>query len=597
MSNLPPVSLHYIKRSNRTLFKSLELNPKLALTKLQNYVPLYSHFFGLTSTNYNSINLNNLQFITDLASNVESLKTNVHICKIQEGPHITNRSVFFKMAPLIEPCLYLAGKYRSDKSLMNLPQHSSYYSPKNVPILGKGCKKMMDVHNASYIDSFFSYLSDSLIDKHNFFHGVRFYGSFLSIQKNFKFDATDDFEYLCGSKYFANGNNVMYTIADEHNIFETKTPLTIDYNATAVMQEAENIESHDAIFNMPTTSTNNVDINMDCLQKVYVAESDDNNSSNYASDSSLSSSSYSFSSSTFSSNSEIKSDSESEDDLESENSGDNNSDDFDSYSNCSSEIPNVEINILQFPVQVIAQECCDNTFDDLINSKHLTPMEWYSAFMQIIMILLTYQKMFNFTHNDLHTNNIMYLQTTKKYIYYCYQKKYYKVPTFGRLYKIIDFGRSIYTVNGHIMCSDSFKKNGDACTQYNTEPFFNPNKPRIDPNYGFDLCRMACSIIDLVLDDLNDIPKLKKTGDDAVVRLIMDWCKDDNKKCMRFKPSGSERYPGFKLYEMISKTSTQHTPENQLQRTEFRQFLIPKSNANVPENMINLDTFGFANEK
>jgi hypothetical protein len=520
--------------------------------------------------------LNNSHFITgiepDIALNTQIYKKNTHLCQIQEGSsHIANRSVFFKMAPLIEPCLYLSGKYRSDTSLMRLPQHSSCPLPENVNMIGKGIKKMMDVYNASYIDSFFSYLNDSLIDKYNFFHGVRFYGSFLAIQKNFKFDATDDFEYLCGSNYFANENNKIYTISDKYNIFETKTPLTIDYKANAVMQEVENIESMDASFNIlsTTSSSNDVNINVDDLQELYVAELDDNNSSNYVSD--------------LDTDSEFSSDSE---------NSDNNSE-SDEDSDCSSNFPDVEINILQFPVQVIAQECCDNTFDDLINSEQLTPTEWYSAFMQIIMMLLTYQKMFNFTHNDLHTNNIMYSYTPKKHIYYCYQKKYYKVPTFGRLYKIIDFGRSIYTVNGHIMCSDSFKKNGDAYTQYNTEPFFNPDKPRIDPNYGFDLCRMACSIFDSVVDDLDNIQKLKKNGDDAVVRLIVDWCKDDKKQCILYKPSGVERYPGFKLYEMIAKASTQHTPENQLCRTEFRQFLIPKSKANVPENMINLDTFAF----
>ena len=49
--------------------------------------------------------------------------------------------------------------------------------------------------------------------------------------------------------------------------------------------------------------------------------------------------------------------------------------------------------------------------------------EWFSALMQIIMILITYQKMFAFTHNDLHTNNIMYIPTNKKFIYYTYNKK------------------------------------------------------------------------------------------------------------------------------------------------------------------------------
>ena len=49
-------------------------------------------------------------------------------------------------------------------------------------------------------------------------------------------------------------------------------------------------------------------------------------------------------------------------------------------------------------------------------------------------------KIFEFTHNDLHTNNIVYNKTKKKYLYYKYDNKHYKIPTFGKIYKIIDFG-------------------------------------------------------------------------------------------------------------------------------------------------------------
>ena len=35
------------------------------------------------------------------------------------------------------------------------------------------------------------------------------------------------------------------------------------------------------------------------------------------------------------------------------------------------------------------------------------------------------------------------------------------------------------------------------------------DKPRIDPNYSFDLCRLGCSLFDYFVDDLDNIKKLK----------------------------------------------------------------------------------------
>ena len=61
--------------------------------------------------------------------------------------------------------------------------------------------------------------------------------------------------------------------------------------------------------------------------------------------------------------------------------------------------------------------------------------EWASCLFQIIMMLITYQKVFDFTHNDLHTNNIMYQKTDRKFINYKYNGTYYRVPTYGKFIK------------------------------------------------------------------------------------------------------------------------------------------------------------------
>ena len=200
------------------------------------------------------------------------------------------------------------------------------------------------------------------------------------------------------------------------------------------------------------------------------------------------------------------------------------------------------------------------------------------------MILITFQKSFSFTHNDLHTNNVMYNMTDKKYIYYCYKNIHYKVPTFGRLFKIIDFGRSIYKFNGQIFCSDSFQNGGDAATQYNTEPYFNEKKPRLEPNFSFDICRLACSIFDYVIEDMDDIKDIKKCS--PIQKLILEWCCDDNGVNLLYKTNGNDRYPDFKLYKMIARYVHNHTPQAQLDRPEFKRFSEFKGQ---PKDVINID--------
>ena len=98
--------------------------------------------------------------------------------------------------------------------------------------------------------------------------------------------------------------------------------------------------------------------------------------------------------------------------------------------------------IHNFPIQMICMEKCDGTLDELFANDEIDEKIGASILFQVVMILLIYQKMFHFTHNDLHTNNIMYIHTEEEYLYYTFDNKHYKVPTYGKIYKIIDFGRN-----------------------------------------------------------------------------------------------------------------------------------------------------------
>ena len=133
------------------------------------------------------------------------------------------------------------------------------------------------------------------------------------------------------------------------------------------------------------------------------------------------------------------------------------------------------------------------------------------------------------------TNNIMYIETEKKFLIYKYNGKHFKIPTFEK-YKIIDFGRAIYSFKGKIICSDSYHKDGDAATLYNFGVYKDHSKPNIEPNYSFDLARLGCSIFDFFIEDIDDLDKIKSN----IKKIILDWCIDDKDRNILYKNNGQE---------------------------------------------------------
>lgn len=206
------------------------------------------------------------------------------------------------------------------------------------------------------------------------------------------------------------------------------------------------------------------------------------------------------------------------------------------------------------------------------------------------MTLIAYHHMFAMTHNDLHTNNIMFVKTDKKFLHYLHKGIYYRVPTYGRIMKIIDFGRAIYTYRGQTMVSDSFDRNGDAATQYNCEPYMNPKKPRLEPNPSFDLCRLACSLFDYFVEDIRDVDDYNATlKESRVASIVNEWLKDDKGRNVLYKKNGDERYPEFKLYKMIARTVHNAVPHEQLSKPVFAHFVIPRKQIKGKPHIMNID--------
>tara|TARA_B100000674_G_C37950774_1_gene967209 strand:- start:330 stop:2357 length:2028 start_codon:yes stop_codon:yes gene_type:complete len=277
-----------------------------------------------------------------------------------------------------------------------------------------------------------------------------------------------------------------------------------------------------------------------------------------------------------------------------------------------------------FPVQLICMESFENCLEDIIENdtdelatlnenilektKHVSEnnseklylsyyftrlqlgnlvekkeYEWSCYLFQICFGLAVAQKAYNFTHNDLHSNNIMFSETDDEYLYYKYNGKYYRIPTNGKIMKIIDFGRGVYNHNGNQYFSDMFKFDGEAGEQY-TYPYEKRRmKGNIKPNPSFDLSRLSASII----EDLYPCPPkdkvngkfLSKEGQKETVselyNLLYSWITDKYGRLVT-------RYEDFDLYKIIARRMDNAIPKYQLEKDIFKHFIINKEN--IPEN-------------
>jgi len=519
------------------------------IEKIQLYNPIYSVLFPSVEKSMDSFSLDQRFEFVDM-NTVYDHATHAR----------TPQPVFIKFSPLLDPIRYMIGKYNDQSNeLRELP------SPSN-----KCHSKIENPHNASYVDGFFSFLSGQLLQHHGMFHATQYYGSYVGIQEKYKMNITDDFEYLNDSPFFHSKIGELFEISHSN-------PLSIQQFGSRGNKKKLSILENDAL-TTDDLSVFDVEEVVDAREpvidplsetEILVYEKSIVVSSVQSSHSSTDSSNNSEANDTSSEDNDEEDEDEEDEDHEDDDEDEDHEDEDEEDCEVGDE-PQVYAYIRQFPVQMICLEKCDGTFDELLCKGVIDEYLGASALFQIIMTLLIYQKSFHFTHNDLHTNNIMYVHTTEEFLYYIYDGKKYRVPTFGYIYKIIDFGRSIYKFEGKIFCSDSFAPSGDAYSQYNFEPFFNEEKPRIDPNYSFDLCRLGCSIYDFIIDDdeddVRDMDDFQKT--------IYRWCTDDQDKNVLYKKNGEERYPNFKLYKMIARTVHRHTPQEQLKFKFFKQFEV-----------------------
>jgi hypothetical protein len=379
-------------------------------------------------------------------------------------------------------------------------------------------KKLQSQHNAGYVGSILSVVLSKCQ------HFPRVYGVFTGTSKEHIIDISDDYEDLCDESWFSQNIGKTFDLKLDGEIGET---IQYSRKARLGLEFGEDIE----LEGVETLETGNVEAEPAELKQVYeeekIADSDSVSTSELF---------------------EIES-------LES------------AYECCEEDDESFAwAKFKHVPVQITVMEKLTGTFYELLkDSDHEKHLAWIG---QIIFALAYAQRNFSFTHNDLHGNNVMYIQTSKEFLYYSIEGKSYKLPTHGYLLKIIDFDRGIGSIKlqgmkeSKLFMSDQFDFCEEAGGQYNCAPFYTSKAPIIKPNPSFDLTRLATA---LFWDIYPEGPDCAEYQNYPVFRLFMKWLALDDGSVLFFKTNPkSDRFVGFSLYKAIAKFSKNAVPHKEI---------------------------------
>jgi hypothetical protein len=524
----------------------LECKNQPGFDQLQTFYPGMGLVCNLKSAPETDLWLDHVYRIKELQwqeSTKHSGKVSLRIEKntSETGSEIQDISGFRKITHLLDPVRWLQGKY-------SLPKHS--FLPWHQETWEATWNKLQDPMNQAYVEALATYALSKLREADVSPHFHYFYGAFCGKADTYAYNITDSYMSYRHTKWFWNGQ--------EKEIFQLNFDDDIPQEVKdAILEKPDELDSSDD--EDSSIKSEEELTGLDChLEETASLHSADG--------------------------SDIQSASESSD--ESEESTEESDDD---------EELDIFADIQQFPVMMIYTESSHGTMDDLLDdfeevgSKPGTKRwehTWKAWIFQIIAALSTIQNVFGMTHNDLHSNNVVWAPTEKQFLYYKTRGGLlFKVPTYGKVFRIIDFGRAIFHLNDHLFYSDDFKKGNDAAEQFNFGELYDSSEPEVYPNPSFDLSRFTVSIFESLFPES---PPLKKGGKvlseepDLIVReteselynLLWSWLLCDDGHNVLMDPDGSERYPDFDLYKVITTQVHKAVPCEQVEKDIFKCFRV-----------------------
>lgn len=456
----------------------------------------------------------------------------------EPGKDIHDVSGFRKLTHLLDPVRWLQGKY-------SMPKHS--HLPWHQETWEAAWTKLHDPMNQAYVEALASYAVSKVREADASPHFHLFYGALCGKADTYSYNITDSYMSYRHARWFWTGQ--------EKKLFKVSFDDSIPQEVKdAILLQPDELDSETS---GSEEELSGLQCDVDGAGSLHSAEGSD-----------------------FTSGSEGTH-------TRTEDSSALGSDDDDELE--------IRADIHQFPVMMIYTEASEGTMDDLLDDREEvgcepgTPMweqRWTAWIFQVVAALSTIQSIFGMTHNDLHTNNIVWTLTDKQFLFYTTRGgQIFKVPTYGKLFRIIDFGRAIFTLNDHLFFSDDFKKDNDAAEQFNFGELYDPSEPEVGPNPSFDLSRFTVSIFESLFPDsppvknnariLSEEPDLViQETESELYNTLWSWLLCDDGHNVLMDPDGSERYPDFDLYKVITTQVHNAVPSEQFEKPLFQGFKV-----------------------
>jgi hypothetical protein len=534
--------------SPKILSWPLECKTQPGFEQLQTFYPGIGLICNLKSAPETDLWLDHSYRVKDVQwqeSSKRSGKVSLRIEKnlSETGSGIQDISGFRKITHLLDPVRWLQGKY-------SLPKHS--FLPWHQETWEATVNKLQDPMNQAYVEALATYALSKLREADVSPHFHHFYGAFCGKADTYAYNITDSYMSYRHTKWFWNGQEkeIFHLNFDEDIPQEVKD---------AILEQPDELDSSDSEDSSTNSEEELTGLECDVPETGSIHSAD---------------------------GSDIQSVSGTSNDSE-ENSTEGSEDDDEEL--------DIFADIQQFPVMMIFTETSEGTMDDLLDdfeevgSKPGTKtweQTWKAWIFQIIAALSAIQNVFGMTHNDLHSNNVVWAPTDKRYLFYKTRAgTLFKVPTYGKIFRIIDFGRAIFRLNDQLFYSDDFKKGNDAAEQFNFGDLYDSSEPEVYPNPSFDLSRFTVSIFESLFPEsppckvnariLSEEPDLiVRETESELYNLLWSWLLCDDGHNVLMDPDGSERYPDFDLYKVITTQVHNAVPSDQIEKDIFKCFIV-----------------------